>query len=99
MQVFCPPNSVSFRLCFRLQCACYTQQFFEGHTQMTDRVRATTPAMFILTLAIGVLPLAALAATPDVTWMKVSTANSPSARSFAAMTYDPVSKKVVLFGG
>ena len=32
-------------------------------------------------------------------WTKLSPATSPSARSYPAMAYDPVSKKVVLFGG
>jgi hypothetical protein len=32
-------------------------------------------------------------------WKRLSTATSPPARSYCAMAYDPVSKKVVLFGG
>jgi hypothetical protein len=32
-------------------------------------------------------------------WKKLSTATTPPARSYCAMAYDPVSKKVVLFGG
>jgi len=32
-------------------------------------------------------------------WKKLSPTTSPSARSYPAMAYDPVSKKIVLFGG
>ena len=32
-------------------------------------------------------------------WKKLSPASSPPARSLCAMTYDPVSKKVIVFGG
>ncbi len=35
----------------------------------------------------------------SVTWRKVFPKNSPSARAYSAMAYDPVSKKVVLFSG
>jgi hypothetical protein len=34
-----------------------------------------------------------------VTWLRVNPPSSPSARASMAMAYDPVSKKVVLFGG
>jgi len=37
--------------------------------------------------------------THAANWTKLSPATSPSARSYPAMAYDPVSKKVVLFGG
>jgi len=33
------------------------------------------------------------------TWVQLSPANSPSARSYVAMTYDPISGKVIMFGG
>ena len=36
-------------------------------------------------------------ATP--TWTQLSPANSPPARSYVAMTYDPVSGKIIMFGG
>jgi len=36
---------------------------------------------------------------PAMTWIQLSPANSPSARDVSAMAYDPVSKKVVMFGG
>ncbi len=32
-------------------------------------------------------------------WKRISIANSPPARTGCAMTYDPVSQKVVMFGG
>lgn len=34
-----------------------------------------------------------------VTWVQISTPSAPPARAAAAMEYDPVSRKVVLFGG
>jgi hypothetical protein len=33
------------------------------------------------------------------TWNQISTAKSPTARTGCAMTYDPVSQKIVMFGG
>ena len=39
------------------------------------------------------------AATPSTTWMQLSTATSPTPRSYLAMTYDPVSGNVIVFGG
>src|SRR5271167_1316409 len=35
----------------------------------------------------------------SVTWKRLFPKQSPSARAYSAMAYDPVSKKVVLFGG
>ena len=48
--------------------------------------------------------VASLAASQPVlshgsTWKKLAPATSPSLRSDPAMAYDPVSKKIVLFGG
>jgi hypothetical protein len=40
------------------------------------------------------------AATPDsASWVQLSPANSPPARSYLAMTYDPDSGKIIMFGG
>ena len=42
----------------------------------------------------------ATAATPrSPSWIKLSPATSPPARSYLAMTYDPASGKVIMFGG
>src|SRR5438477_12499160 len=38
-------------------------------------------------------------AEPAPTWTQLSPANSPPARSYLAMTYDPVSGKIITFGG
>jgi hypothetical protein len=48
----------------------------------------------------AVLPVLAQASDPAAAnWTKLSPATSPSPRSGHAMAYDPVSKKIVLFGG
>jgi Galactose oxidase, central domain len=41
----------------------------------------------------------AATAAPTPTWSQLSPANSPPARSYLAMTYDPVSGKIIMFGG
>jgi hypothetical protein len=38
-------------------------------------------------------------AGPTPTWTQLSPATSPPARSYLAMTYDPVSGKIIMFGG
>ena len=64
--------------------------------------------MFVRSLAVRTLLALAVAATFATThsvvahaanWKELSPITSPSARSYPAMAYDPVSKKVVLFGG
>ena len=54
-------------------------------------------------LFVSVAALALLSAQPVVlhasNWKRLSTAASPLARFYPAMAYDPVSKKIVLFGG
>ncbi len=53
----------------------------------------------VLTFA-AVLPVLTHASDPgSANWTKLSPATSPSARFGQAMAYDPVSKKIVLFGG
>jgi len=43
---------------------------------------------------------AASVAAPDIfNWVQLSSATSPPARSYLAMTYDPASGKIVMFGG
>lgn len=51
-------------------------------------------------LAIAVILAVVLPATMHAaTWRQLSPARSPQARTGCAMTYDPVSQKVVMFGG
>jgi hypothetical protein len=69
---------------------------------MFNRVRT------ISSLLAGTAVLACVATSPSfapaakaqsVTWKRLSPRMSPSARTYSAMAYDPVSKKVILFGG
>src|SRR5438105_5579325 len=65
---------------------------------MLNRFYLAVVAIFCLLLLS--IPLNASSGdTPTVNWTQLSPTNSPSARSSPAMTYDPVSKKVILFGG
>jgi Galactose oxidase, central domain len=54
------------------------------------------PTWFCITLLL--LPIAAIAQSSP-TWTQLSTAASPTARSYLAMTYDPISRKIIMFGG
>ena len=66
-------------------------------TGTQPRLQPAVTGIVIATLfACSMIP-PAVAST--VTWLRVNPVSSPSARSAMAMTYDPVSKKVVLFGG
>jgi len=56
-------------------------------------------AILPLVLAIIMPTLVRAANTPTVTWSQITTANSPSARVYPSMAYDPISGNVVLFGG
>jgi hypothetical protein len=60
-------------------------------------------SLFTKSLIAVTAAFAFAAAQPDLAqafnWKKLSPATSPSPRVFPAMAYDPVSKKVVLFGG
>lgn len=51
------------------------------------------------TLAAVAMVLLSISAVSASTWTQLRPAASPPARSGAAMAYDPVSQKVVLFGG
>lgn len=55
----------------------------------------------LLGLLLTVWPAASVSANAAdaVGWMQLPAPNSPSARSYMAMTYDPASDKVVMFGG
>jgi len=63
-----------------------------------NRVRVISSLAVVLFAAawLGVVPIAE---AQTVTWKQLSPKTSPSARAFSAMAYDPVSKKIVLFGG
>jgi len=56
-------------------------------------------AVTLLALVTAPLTSAPAAEAQSVTWKKLSPRNSPSARAYSAMAYDPVSKKIVLFSG
>jgi hypothetical protein len=57
------------------------------------------PAATLMMLAILAPTLTLAAQAQSLTWKKLSPLQSPAARAASAMAYDPVSKKVVLFGG
>lgn len=56
----------------------------------------------VVAVLIVVAALSCFAVAGDsrsATWIQLNPATSPSARAVSAMAYDPVSKKVVMFGG
>jgi hypothetical protein len=59
----------------------------------------TLPALALLTAASLFVPHALPLPMRSPTWVRVLPATSPSARAAHAMAYDPVSGKIVLFGG
>jgi hypothetical protein len=59
----------------------------------SKRCAAALLVMFVLCGAT------AFAAGPTEVWLKINPVNAPPARAAMAMTYDPLSKKVVSFGG
>src|SRR5215467_8465791 len=61
----------------------------------TQQVYAHALVAFALLAAGLVNPVL----TQGATWTQISTATSPAARSYPAMAYDSVSKKIILFGG
>ena len=64
-----------------------------------DRHRPLMRPTIVLLAILLSSAIIASAAGATVTWLKVSPPSSPSARAAMTMAYDPVSKKVVLFGG
>jgi hypothetical protein len=40
-----------------------------------------------------------MSAPDTASWVQLSPASSPPARSYVAMTYDPASGKIIMFGG
>src|SRR5438309_10028265 len=66
---------------------------------MTTIIRQGRPQP-VTFLAIALLSfLISSASASTMTWLRVNPVSSPSARSAIAMTYDPIGKKMVLFGG
>ena len=63
-----------------------------------------TPSMRPSQLALALTIIVALAATalaqlPSSTWVQLTPAHNPQRRGAPAMAYDPVSQKIVMFGG
>ena len=59
--------------------------------------RSFLSALFFVLILAMVAPLKAEVAAAN--WTQLFPATSPSARSYVAMAYDAVSRKVLLFGG
>ncbi|HKS76550.1 MAG TPA: kelch repeat-containing protein [Terriglobales bacterium] len=67
---------------------------------MLRRLRMFASAFLSLALATFLFSnFASAANVPTVSWSQLSPTTAPTARSYAAAAYDPVSKKIVVFGG
>jgi hypothetical protein len=53
----------------------------------------------ILICCCGAIAFGSAATAGLVSWVQLSPASSPPARSYLAMTYDPDSGKIIMFGG
>lgn len=65
-------------------------------------VRAFSRSLLILVCCCSAFVMGSVASTgvsDAATWIQLSPAVSPPARSYLAMTYDPVSRKIIVFGG
>ncbi|HZQ22084.1 MAG TPA: kelch repeat-containing protein [Terriglobales bacterium] len=67
--------------------------------QVHRSVRLLSVTAFLIALCVPSAFTQDRFASPALRWLQVNTAQSPSARSAPAMAYDPVSKKIVMFGG
>ena len=80
--------------------------------KFTDLRTFSRPLLSIISCCVAIVCALAGSATPDrpsaaishgrtslLTWIQLSPANSPPARTYLAMTYDPVSGKIIMFGG
>lgn len=66
---------------------------------MSNRSRILA-AVFALVFVIAIIAVPPCAtAAPNVSWTQLTPATSPAARAYPSMAYDPVSKKIILFGG
>ena len=54
--------------------------------------------MCVVTI-VASLAAAALGQVPASTWVQLTPAHNPQRRGAPAMAYDPVSQKIVMFGG
>lgn len=66
---------------------------------MISRTCRTRAAIAALAALSALCPVLVSAADPSTIWLRIILAESPSPRAAGAMAYDPVSKKLVLFGG
>jgi hypothetical protein len=57
------------------------------------------PAIICCCTAIAFGADASMSAPDTASWVQLSPASSPPARSYVAMTYDPASGKIIMFGG
>jgi hypothetical protein len=74
----------------------------EESESMINRVRVSSSllAAAAVVALVAISPtLCATAEAQSVNWKRLSPPKSPSARAGVAMAYDPVSKKIVVFGG
>jgi hypothetical protein len=65
---------------------------------MLNRIRMFLTILATVAAAVMATPTCTSAA-PTVNWTQSSPSTLPTARSYAAAAYDPVSKKIVVFGG
>src|SRR3981189_8855 len=64
------------------------------------QTRSLRPSHLALALTIIVaLAATALAQAPSSTWVQLTPTHNPQRRGAPAMAYDPVSQKIVMFGG
>src|SRR5882724_2182692 len=62
-------------------------------------VRYFSRGLVVLICCCGAIAFGSTATAGLVSWVRLSPATSPPARSYLAMTYDPASGKVIMFGG
>jgi kelch motif-containing protein len=70
--------------------------FLPGGNMPRQFARILATVFVVLLLSVALLPSASAQAA---SWVLLKPTNSPSARAAFAMAYDPISRKVVLFGG
>src|SRR5215472_1848028 len=64
---------------------------------MPNRIRMRAAVLVTVWFALSTYALSA--DTPTVSWAQLSPSTLPTARSNAAAAYDPISKRIVVFGG
>lgn len=68
-------------------------------THSDSKVLARLRGPYVLLIPIAFASSAAAAHFSFLGWIQLSPTNSPPARSYLAMTYDPISGKIIAFGG